>query len=121
MRSQQIHFPWPPNLLENPSKEMSSTLFFNAHDEIIDLLTIYGEERHVIFPIEEIVRRAANGEVRKLLLYHTHPSGNPAPSQADIVSTRKLCVALKNYPARLVDHLIFAGDKSFSFRANAML
>jgi DNA repair protein RadC len=37
---------------------------------------------------------------------HNHPSGDPAPSAADIEATRKVSEALKTIGIKLHDHLI---------------
>jgi DNA repair protein RadC len=102
-------------------REISAVVFFGAHSEIVDLLTIEGSESDVVLPIREIVDRGFRASARRIMLWHTHPSGNPLPSAQDIIATRALCLALRRRHLRLADHLIFAGDRIFSFRANAML
>ncbi len=50
-----------------------------------------------------------------IILCHNHPSGNLSPSDADISLTRKLCEGGKLLDIQVLDHLIVAGDKYFSF------
>jgi DNA repair protein RadC len=50
---------------------------------------------------EALVRGAAG-----VLLFHTHPSGDPSPSTEDLLFTRRLAEAGELVGVRLVDHLI---------------
>lgn len=52
---------------------------------------------------------------RELILLHNHPSGDPAPSQADIRFTKNLLDACKLMQVNLIDHIITAKDSFFSF------
>lgn len=49
-----------------------------------------------------------------VLLAHNHPSGDPSPSESDLNSTRQLAAVFRALGCRLVDHLIFAGDRCAS-------
>lgn len=50
-----------------------------------------------------------------VIVVHNHPSGNLAASQSDIDLTKKLKEAGKFLEVQLLDHLIIAGQKYFSF------
>lgn len=54
----------------------------------------------------EIFRYAILQSASGLLVFHNHPSGNPAPSAADISVTRMLREAAKVVGIDLVDHII---------------
>lgn len=95
--------------------------FLSAAHNAIDFMMITGSDRHLILPIENIIDRAINLGAPKILLLHTHPSGNPSPSDQDIVVTRKICTQLRRQGMRLYDHLIFTRHGMFSFRAHGML
>lgn len=63
-----------------------------------------------------------------LIVAHNHPSGDPAPSAADIHVTRKLREAAKILEIELVDHVIVGeakadplGRGTFSFREAGLL
>jgi DNA repair protein RadC len=61
---------------------------------------------------EALVRGAAG-----LLLFHTHPSGDPSPSVEDLAFTRRMAEAGDLLGVRLVDHLILgAGGAWVSLR-----
>ncbi len=50
-----------------------------------------------------------------VVVAHNHPSGNLQPSQSDIDLTKKLKEAGRFLEIQLLDHLIIAGHKYFSF------
>ncbi len=56
-----------------------------------------------------------------LILCHNHPSGNVAASQADIILTNKLKEAGKLLEIQVLDHIIVAGKRYFSFADEGML
>lgn len=56
-----------------------------------------------------------------IIVVHNHPSGNLTASQSDITLTRKLKEAGKVLEVQLLDHLIIAGQKYFSFADEGML
>jgi DNA repair protein RadC len=52
---------------------------------------------------------------------HNHPSGNPAPSDADIEVTQQLVAAGQILGVTLRDHIIITRDSHHSFRKNNYL
>lgn len=50
------------------------------------------------------------------ILSHNHVSGLALPSEADLVTTRKLWTVLRDVGVELVDHLIFADDDMVSLK-----
>lgn len=69
----------------------------------------------IIFKIA--VEELASG----LILAHNHPSGNLNPSQADIDLTKKLKESGKLLDIQVLDHLIVAGKKYFSFADEGLM
>jgi DNA repair protein RadC len=57
------------------------------------------------------VREAAVGVV----LVHNHPSGDPTPSEEDRAFTEALAKAGRTLGVPLVDHVIVARGRAFSF------
>lgn len=62
-------------------------------------------------PREVFLEAIKNGAV-SIILVHNHPSGNPTPSQNDLVVTRKMKEAGQLLGIDLVDHIII-GDNSY--------
>lgn len=75
----------------------------------------------LIVPVRSIVAEALALDACGLVLAHTHPSGDPQPSAADLTMTRALAQTLAAVEVRLVDHLVLAGGQVASFRALGLL
>ncbi len=57
----------------------------------------------------------------KLIIAHNHPSGNLKPSASDKAVTEKIYNGTKVLGFNLMDHLIIADNKYFSFADNGLL
>ena len=64
----------------------------------------------------EIFREAASACAAAIVLFHNHPSGDPAPSRDDIELTRRLVQAGEIMGIDVIDHVILADTRYFSFR-----
>jgi DNA repair protein RadC len=80
-----------------------------------------GDPEKADLPVREIVSDALALGARALLLAHNHPSGDPTPSRADKLATRRLAEAARGLEIRLLDHLVFAGGHFRSFRQMGLL
>lgn len=58
-----------------------------------------------IFP-RTIFRRALEHNAAGLILVHNHPSGDPSPSEEDILATRRLDQIGRSLDVEIVDHII---------------
>ena len=52
-----------------------------------------------------------------IVAVHNHPSGDPAPSAADVQMTKSLCEAAKLMDIDLLDHLVIGGGRYVSMKA----
>lgn len=52
---------------------------------------------------------------------HSHPSGDPTPSRADVVTTERLIDAGSLLEIEIVDHLVIAGDRWCSMREEGLI
>lgn len=73
-----------------------------------------------VYP-REVVKRALELGASAIILVHNHPSGNPAPSQADIQMTRTIQDAAKGVNITLHDHIIVAKTGTVSFVDEGLL
>ncbi len=71
--------------------------------------------------IREVVKRALDHAASAVILVHNHPSGDPAPSRADIDMTRDLAAALKAVGIGLHDHLVIGRQGHASFKSLGLL
>lgn len=90
--------------------EVFSVLFLNNRHRLIEYVelfrgTIDGASVHP----REVVKEALARNAAAAICCHAHPSGDPTPSQADELVTRRLKEALALVQVRLLDHIII-GD-----------
>ncbi len=68
-----------------------------------------------------IVETALRHKANSIILAHNHPGGSLKASGADVDVTRKICQAMKTISINVVDHIIVAGDRYFSFAEQGLL
>ncbi len=69
----------------------------------------------------EVFHPAIRESAAAVLFVHNHPSGDPAPSQADIEITRRLKDVGETMGIRVLDHVVIGQDQYFSFNDRGML
>lgn len=73
-----------------------------------------------VYP-REIVRRALQLNASAVILVHNHPSGDPAPSRADIEMTNEIVAVAEPLGIVIHDHLIVGRKGHSSFRALGLI
>src|SRR5690606_25931657 len=97
-------------------------LFLNhKHALIADEVQNTGTVNHTPVYPREVVRRALELGASAIILAHNHPSGDIAPSQADIDITRQVVEAAKALSVAVHDHLIVGESGHFSFKSHGLI
>ena len=68
-----------------------------------------------------VVEAALNHNACSVILCHNHPGGTPEPSEADLLVTRQIEAVLRHLGIRLMDHIIVAGNKTYSMSLNGQI
>jgi DNA repair protein RadC len=79
----------------------------------VRVLSIGSLDATVVHP-REVFREAASASAAAIVLFHNHPSGDPAPSAEDLVLTTRMVNAGEIMGIDVVDHLILAEQRYFS-------
>ena len=88
-------------------REQFRVLFLDKKNQlIVDEVMNEGTIDHAPIYPREVVRRALEVDAAAVILAHNHPSGDPAPSQADIEMTRQVVKAGRALKIAVHDHLI---------------
>ena len=96
-------------MLDNRNRFISDAELFRG--------TIDGASVHP----REVVKTALEANAACLILYHNHPSGDPDPSQADEVITRRLKAACALVDIRIIDHIVVGTLGSVSFAERGLI
>jgi DNA repair protein RadC len=73
-----------------------------------------------VYP-REVVKRALELGASAIILVHNHPSGDPAPSKADIAMTKEVVQAAEKLGIAIHDHVIIAKSGHSSFKSMGFL
>ena len=87
-------------------------LCLDEDDSVMDMTKVScGSDDSAAMPIDEIIAAARRQRASRILVAHNHPSGNSAPSSADVVATEALRGALYSNGIELVEHMIVSKDE----------
>lgn len=99
-------------------REQFRILFLDKKNHLIaDELQQQGTIDHTPVYVREVVKRALELSATAIVMVHNHPSGDPAPSRADIDMTKQIAAAAKPLGVAVHDHIIVGRDGHASFRA----
>jgi len=69
----------------------------------------------------EVFRPAIAHAAASLILVHNHPSGDPSPSEQDILLTKQLCLCGKVLGIEVIDHVIIGISGYTSFKKRNLM
>ncbi len=103
--------------LENEIQEYFIVLFMNIKLSIIKQETLFiGGEISSLIDINLIFKKAMALGARKIICIHNHPSGDPTPSNDDILLTNKIRKIGEIANIELLDHIIIGKGTYISFK-----
>lgn len=79
------------------------------------ILSVGTLDASIVHP-REVFREAMAAGAAALVLFHNHPSGDPEPSQDDVLLTERLTAAGVLMGIDVLDHVILADVRYYSFR-----
>lgn len=103
-------------------RECFAVLFLNAQNRLISAEEMFqgGLSQTFVYP-REIAKKALELRATSIIIAHNHPSGAVEPSAADQHLTQGIASALRVFDIGLVDHIIVAGNRSFSFADRGLI
>lgn len=108
--------------MAHETKEHFRVLFLNKKNELIaDEIQQSGTVDHTPVYPREVVKRALELDATALILCHNHPSGDPRPSEDDIVMTQAIIDAASAMTITVHDHIIVSKKGTSSFKALGLI
>jgi len=102
--------------LRDLKTEVFKVVYLDNNNRIIDISDASVGTVDQVFPIvREIIHAALQKFAKSIVCVHNHPSSECSPSAQDRKFTQDLSSAGKLLDIKLLDHIIIAGDKHFSF------
>ncbi|HIZ85402.1 MAG TPA: DNA repair protein RadC [Candidatus Coprenecus stercoravium] len=103
-------------MLRNLQHEECWALFLNRANRIIGKERIStGGVSATVMDARVVIHKAVDKLASGIILVHNHPSGNPVPSELDKKQTQLLKEAASLLDVTLMDHIIIAGNRYYSF------
>ena len=101
-------------------QEIFGALFLDIQSRVLHEAEIFrGTLTRTAVEPRAILRLALRHKAAQMVLFHTHPSGNPIPSEPDIAFTKRMTEAADLIGVRLLDHIILGDDGNWeSLRRN---
>ena len=96
-------------------------LLNDAFEQVFRLEFVGKTEEAVFAETAEIAHAMSVNKARFALIAHNHPSGNLTPSYADDIATNKFYIVCDVHGIKLIDHVIVAGQKTYSYFADGRL
>jgi len=108
--------------LGDARSESFGLLLLDSRNRLLGEQTISsgGWSASVVRP-REVFRQALLAGAPALILFHNHPSGDPAPSREDVEVTRQLVEAGELLGVRVLDHLIVGVEGYASLRERGLI
>ena len=120
-RSEDIVRRFRSRLIDRSEEEFWALALNRANGALANLqISIGGQSGTVVDP-KVVFSKALVVRASALVLVHNHPSGNPRPSESDKRLTRSLVEAGRALDLPVLDHVIIAGMRHFSFADHQLL
>lgn len=84
------------------------------------VMSVGGVDATQVHP-RDVFREAAVAGASAVIVFHNHPSGDPSASADDVHLTRRLAEAGRILGIDLIDHLILADARYYSFREAGLI
>jgi DNA repair protein RadC len=102
--------------LRDKSQECFSVIFLDAKNRVIDSNILFkGTLTESAVYSREVIKMALEKRAAALIFAHNHPSGDPEPSNVDILITKRLLFACKVVGITVHEHIIIGDNRYFSF------
>ena len=108
--------------IKENKKENFVVLYLDARNKLIykETVSIGSLNANLVHP-REVFEPAVRYLAAQIVLAHNHPSGDPEPSEDDLLLTKKLVESGKILGIEVFDHIIVARDSFFSFKNEGII
>ena len=108
--------------IKENKKENFVVLYLDARNKLIykETVSIGSLNANLVHP-REVFEPAVRYLAAQIVLAHNHPSGDPEPSEDDLVITKKLVESGKILGIEIFDHIIIVKDDFFSFKNKGII
>jgi len=106
--------------LKDYHKEHFYIIVLNSRNWSVAEVSVGSLNASIVHP-REVFAEAIKNKAASVIFVHNHPSGDPEPSEGDLVVTKRLVEAGKILEIEVVDHIIITKDKFLSMKQKGIL
>ena len=103
-------------------QEQFRVILLDSRNRVIRncIVSVGSLDKTVVEP-REVFRPAITYGAASIILIHNHPSGDPEPSNHDVLLTQKLCMCGKVLGIEVIDHVIIGGSGYASLKKRELM
>ncbi len=121
LNSPQLVFEYLKEKIGKEKKEHFTIICLDIRNNLIVEEVSVGTLNASLVHPREVFKKAILNNSSHVIIAHNHPSGDPTPSEDDIITTRRLVESGKILGIAVTDHIIVAKDKFMSFKEKGIL
>jgi len=106
--------------LKDYHKEHFYIIVLNSRNWSVAEVSIGSLNASIVHP-REVFAEAIKNKAASVIFVHNHPSGDPEPSEGDLLTTKRLVEAGKILEIEVVDHIIITNNNFLSFKERKLL
>jgi DNA repair protein RadC len=108
--------------IKDKAKEHFKLILLNSRNKIIGISTVsIGSLNASIVHPREVFKDAIMHNANSVILAHNHPSGDPEPSEDDLIITKRLTESGKLLGIEVIDHIIIVKNGFLSFKEKGLV
>ena len=108
------------NKLKDYHKEHFYIIVLNSRNWSVAEVSMGSLNASIVHP-REVFAEAIKNKAASVIFVHNHPSGDPEPSEGDLITTKRLVEAGKILEIEVVDHIIITNNNFLSFKEHKLL
>jgi DNA repair protein RadC len=103
-------------------REEFRVMLLDSKQKLIRVQTVsLGSLDKALVEPRDVFRPAITAGAASLVIVHNHPSGDPTPSEDDVLLTQELCMCGKILGITVLDHIIIGKQDHVSFRESGLI
>lgn len=106
--------------LKDYHKEHFYIIALNSRNYSVAEVSVGSLNASIVHP-REVFAEAIKNKAASVIFVHNHPSGDPEPSEGDLVVTKRLVEAGKILEIEVADHIIVTNNNFLSFKERRLL
>ena len=108
--------------IKDEPQENFILILLDIKNKLINYQTLYkGGLNYNVIHMRDVFREIVKYNAHKFICVHNHPTGDPSPSEQDIITTKEIYNTSKIMGIRFMDHIIIGNNCYFSFKESSTL